>query len=54
VKFASSYKPVVGDTITLISASSRQGKFATVTVDGYKVTPVYTSAGVQIRIDAKA
>lgn len=54
VKFASSYKPTVGDTITLISAGSRQGTFATVTMDGYKVTPIYTSTGVQIRIDAKA
>ena len=54
VKLASNYKPSVGDTITLISAGSRQGTFATVTMDGYKVTPIYTSTGVQIRIDAKA
>jgi len=54
VTLASNYTPSVGDTITLISAGSRQGTFATVTMDGYKVTPIYTSTGVQIRIDAKA
>ncbi|WP_417069981.1 autotransporter-associated beta strand repeat-containing protein [Niveibacterium terrae] len=51
VTFANGYKPVVGDTLAVLSASKRAGTFKTVTVDGYKATPIYTSTGVQIRID---
>lgn len=51
VSFANGYKPAVGDTLALLSAGKRAGTFTTVTVDGYKATPIYTSTGVQIRID---
>ena len=51
VTLADGYKPAVGDTLNLITAGSVSGKFATVSVDGYKVTPIYTSNAIQLRID---
>jgi autotransporter-associated beta strand protein len=45
-------RPVVGDTLQVITAGARQGTFASVAVDGFtRVTPIYTATGVQIRID---
>lgn len=51
VVFSDGYVPRVGDVITLITGSSVQGQFSTVAADGFKATPIYTSNGVQIRID---
>ena len=52
VTFANGYRPAIGSTLTLITAGSLTGTFSTVTVNGYRVTPIYTSTGMQIRIDA--
>lgn len=51
VRFASGVKPAVGDTLQVITAGKLAGKFTTITVDGYKVTPTYTATGLQLRID---
>jgi len=51
VAFVNGYAPKAGDTIAVITGSSVRGQFASVAVDGYKATPVYTANGVQIRID---
>jgi hypothetical protein len=40
----------VGDTLTVISAASLKGKFETITVDGFTVTPTYTDTGLQLRL----
>ena len=50
VSFPGSYKPVVGDVITVVSAARRYGSFTSITVDGFKATPTYTATGVQLRI----
>ena len=51
VKFANGYKPKAGDSITVLSAASLKGKFATITVDGYaNVTPVYSATGLSLTI----
>ncbi len=53
VTFPATYKPAVGDTITVLSAGTRYGSFTSITVDGFsKVTPVYTNTGVQLKIVA--
>lgn len=51
VKFAQGYAPRPGDTISLIDSGSFAGRFDAVTVDGYKVTPLYGTSGVQVHID---
>jgi hypothetical protein len=51
VTFASGYRPAIGDTLNLVTAGAVNGTFASVKVDGYRVTPIYTATGVQIRID---
>lgn len=51
IAFVEGYVPKAGDTIAVITGSSIKGQFATVAVDGYKATPVYSANGVQIRID---
>lgn len=51
VKFIGGYKPAVGDTLNIITAGARQGNFTTVNVDGFKATAIYSSSGVQVRID---
>jgi autotransporter-associated beta strand protein len=51
VTFAPGFTPSVGNTLTIITTGgSLQGTFSTVTVNGYKVTPIYTSHGMQIQI----
>ncbi|MFS2135748.1 phosphatase PAP2 family protein [Duganella sp. Dugasp56] len=51
VKFANGYKPKAGDSLTVLTAGSLKGKFATVTVDGYaNVTPVYSSTTLSLTI----
>ncbi|MCA7972068.1 phosphatase PAP2 family protein [Burkholderia sp. AU39826] len=52
VKFVNGYAPKAGDTIALIDGAAAAAKFATVTVDGFKATPVYTAAGVSITLSA--
>jgi autotransporter-associated beta strand protein len=52
IKFQSGYVPTIGDSLGVISATALRGKFTTITVEGYKVTPTYTSTGLQLRIDA--
>ncbi|RQU43224.1 phosphatase PAP2 family protein [Burkholderia cenocepacia] len=52
VKFVNGYAPKAGDTITLIDGAAAAAKFGTVTVDGFKATPVYTATGVSITLSA--
>jgi autotransporter-associated beta strand protein len=52
VSLPSSYKPAVGTLLNVLTAGNLHGRFTSVTLDGYTVTPVYTSTGVQLRIDA--
>lgn len=52
VKFVQGYAPKAGDTIDLIDGSGSAVKFATVTVDGFKATPVYSSTGVAVKLSA--
>lgn len=52
IKFKSGYVPTVGDSLTVISGSSLRGKFTTIAVEGFKVTPTYTGTSLQLRIDA--
>lgn len=52
VSFQGGYKPAVGDTLNVITSGKLQGKFTTITVDGFTVTPTYTSTGVTLHIDA--
>ncbi|HDR9483188.1 TPA: phosphatase PAP2 family protein [Burkholderia aenigmatica] len=52
VKFVNGYAPKAGDTLALIDGAAGVAKFATVTVDGFKATPVYTATGVSITLSA--
>ncbi|WP_175675958.1 phosphatase PAP2 family protein [Burkholderia ambifaria] len=52
VKFVNGYAPKAGDTIALIDGAAGAAKFSTVTVDGFKATPVYTATGVSVRLSA--
>jgi autotransporter-associated beta strand protein len=52
VEFAKGYTPAVGTVLNVITGSAIHGEFSSVTVSGRKVTPIYTSTGVQVRIDA--
>ncbi|OWJ62985.1 acid phosphatase [Paraburkholderia caledonica] len=52
VKFVDGFKPKAGDTITVISGNGSNVKFSAVSVDGFKVTPVYSSTGVQVHLDS--
>lgn len=52
VRFASGYTPKVGDTLTVIQAAGRQGRFGNVSVQGFgKVSVSYTANAVLVRID---
>ena len=51
VSFQNGYKPAAGDTLNVIGAASFKGKFDSITVDGFKVTPTYTATGLQLRLD---
>lgn len=51
ISFANGYQPALGDTINLITAGSVAGKFSSISMPGYKVTPIYTATSVQLRID---
>ncbi|MEG0884074.1 MAG: autotransporter-associated beta strand repeat-containing protein, partial [Janthinobacterium sp.] len=51
VTFQNGYKPAAGDTLNVLQAASLKGKFDSITVDGFKVTPTYTATGLQLRLD---
>ncbi|WP_348756517.1 phosphatase PAP2 family protein [uncultured Aquincola sp.] len=52
IGFASGYTPKVGDTLTVLQAASRAGRFGTVTVAGFsRVSVNYTATGVEVRLD---
>lgn len=51
VRFAAGSAPGVGDTLQVIRCGNLQGRFTTVTVEGFKATPIYTATGVLLRID---
>lgn len=52
VKLVNGYAPKVGDVLELIDGNGATKQFTTVTVDGHKATPVYTTTGVSVRIDS--
>ena len=52
VKFAAGFTPKVGDTIALLDCNGLQGRFSTVTVDGFKATALYSASGLRIHLDA--
>lgn len=52
VKFANGYKPKVGDTISVLSSGSRGGRFGSIKVDGFNVTPQYSASGVLLHLDS--
>ncbi|WP_394844729.1 phosphatase PAP2 family protein [Pendulispora brunnea] len=51
VRFRSEYKPAVGDTLEVLSCSRCAGKFDTIAVDGFAVTPQYSEGGVKLHIE---
>ena len=51
VSFKTGFAPSVGDTISVLNGASLRGKFSTISVPGYKVTPTYTSTEVLLHID---
>lgn len=52
ITFKTGFVPAVGDTLSVISGSALHGKFTTITVAGFRVTPTYTATGVLLHIDA--
>ena len=52
IKFVDGYKPAAGTILTVISAGSLSGKFDSITVDGFSVTPTYSAKGLQLRLGA--
>ncbi len=52
VSFANGYTPTAGTVLNILTSGSLHGRFTTITVNGRTVTPIYTSTGVQLRIDA--
>jgi len=50
VKFVNGYKPAAGTTLTIITAGTFNGKFDTITVDGFSATPTYSSTGLQLTL----
>ena len=53
IGFAGSYKPAVGDTLTVLTTTGqRGGRFTAVSVAGFsKVTTTYAANGISVRID---
>jgi len=51
VVFAPGHVPSIGDTLEVIGARTIQGRFTTINVAGFKVTPTYTSTGLLLHID---
>ena len=52
VKLNPSFQPAAGETIDVMVAGSRQGKFTTVELEGHTVTPIYSSTAIRLHIDA--
>jgi autotransporter-associated beta strand protein len=53
VRFLPGFKPVVGDTLTILNAGGVTGVFGPIQVEGFTtVTPVYTPTAVLLRLDA--
>jgi hypothetical protein len=52
VKFASGYKPRMGDTLELIDGCGENRHFAAVNVDGFRATPIYTRCGIRVRLES--
>ncbi|GAB3254354.1 acid phosphatase [Chitinimonas naiadis] len=52
VTFQGGYKPKVGDTLNIVTSGNQTGKFEKIVVEGFTVTPTYSSAGVTLKIDA--
>jgi autotransporter-associated beta strand protein len=50
ITFQNGYKPAAGATMTVITAGSLKGKFETISVEGFTVTPTYTATGLQLRL----
>jgi len=51
VAFVPGHVPSVGDTLDVIGAGKVQGRFTTISVTGFKVTPTYTATGLLLHID---
>ncbi|HEY1150624.1 MAG TPA: phosphatase PAP2 family protein [Pseudoduganella sp.] len=51
IRFQGGYKPASGDTLQVLSAGSLKGRFASITVDGYTVTPNYSDTGLQLKVN---
>jgi hypothetical protein len=41
----------VGDTLSVLKGTSLRGRFSTISVTGYKVTPTYTPTQLLLSID---
>lgn len=54
IQFADDYTPVVGQTLTVLTAQGLHGQFDSVSVDGYKATVTYGNGTVQIHLDSEA
>lgn len=54
IAFRSGFTPTVGSTLTLVRGAPVRGTFGSITVNGFKVTPIYLDDSVQLRIDAAA
>ena len=51
VNFKPGFAPVAGDTLSVLKGASLRGKFSTISVTGYKVTPTYTPTELLLHID---
>lgn len=51
VTFKPGFAPSVGDTLSVLKGTSLRGKFSTISVTGYKVTPTYTATQLLLSID---
>lgn len=49
IKFQDGFKPAAGSTLAVIGAASLKGRFDSIGVDGFTVTPTYTATGLQLR-----
>lgn len=52
IVFQNGYKPAVGTTLTVITTGSLKGKFETISVEGFTVTPTYTETGLKLVLGA--
>jgi autotransporter-associated beta strand protein len=51
IVFIPGHVPSVGDTLDVLGAGKLQGRFTTIRVMGFKVTPTYTATGLLLHID---